>query len=237
MDISMIKFSAEGLVPAIVQEEHGQVLMLAYMNKEALEKSLSSGFVWFYDKGCKEVKRHGADNGNIARVKEISYDCQGKALLVRVHQTGTACHTGTYSCFSGRRIGGNGKELAPLLQEKHNSLTGVVNDLYEVIKESQLQELKDKALQTAKDKNAQNYFAAKEDEILQKLGTASVKTLLAAKNKNEEKLTDEMSSLLYYCLALLAYHKLTPQDLFAALYRKQEAMRKAKSAEIVKTEQ
>ena len=104
IDISMIHFDEKGLVPAIVQEENGEVLMLAYMNEESLKKTLETGFTWFYSRSRKKLWRKGETSGNVQQVKEISYDCDGDTLLVRVHQSGVACHTGTYSCFSGRRL-------------------------------------------------------------------------------------------------------------------------------------
>ena len=95
VDISKVKFDENGLVPAIVQEESGQVLMLAYMNKESLEKTIETGLTWFWSRSRKCLWQKGETSGNIQQVKEISYDCDGDTLLVRVHQRGVACHTGT----------------------------------------------------------------------------------------------------------------------------------------------
>ena len=107
IDISMVKFDDNGLVPAIIQEENGQVLMLAYMNKESLEKTLETGYTWFYSRSRKKLWNKGETSGNTQKVLEISYDCDGDTLLVKVHQTGVACHTGSYTCFSGRKLVGN----------------------------------------------------------------------------------------------------------------------------------
>ena len=98
VDISKVKFDEKGLVPAIVQEESGQVLMLAYMNKESLEKTIETGLTWFWSRSRSCLWQKGETSGNIQQVKEVSYDCDGDTLLVRVHQHGVACHTGTYSC-------------------------------------------------------------------------------------------------------------------------------------------
>ena len=105
MDISMVRFDDRGLVPAIVQEESGEVLMLAYMNKESLEKTIATGYTWFFSRRHQRLWQKGETSGNVQKVKEIFYDCDGDTLLVRVHQTGVACHTGSYSCFRGRRLG------------------------------------------------------------------------------------------------------------------------------------
>ena len=142
VDISKVKFDDNVLVPAIVQEESGQVLMLAYMNKESLEKTIETGLTWFWSRSRQCLWQKGETSGNIQQVKEISYDCDGDTLLVRVHQRGVACHTGTYSCFSGRRLHPEqtGKDVAVIPEEPQQSLAVVLNELYDVIKEGALPE-------------------------------------------------------------------------------------------------
>ena len=81
VDISKVHFDEKGLVPAIVQEESGQVLMLAYMNKESLEKTIETGLTWFYSRSRQRLWQKGEESGNIQQVKEISYDCDGDTLL------------------------------------------------------------------------------------------------------------------------------------------------------------
>ena len=92
IDISKIKFNAHGLVPAIVQEESGQVLMLAYMNQESLIKTIQTGYTHFYSRSRKSLWKKGETSGNVQQVKALYYDCDGDALLVIVHQSGVACH-------------------------------------------------------------------------------------------------------------------------------------------------
>ena len=99
LDISMIKFDEKGLVPAVVQEENGQVLMLAYMNKESLEKTLETGTTWFWSRSRQELWNKGATSGNIQHVRSLAYDCDADCLLVKVDAEGPACHTGAHSCF------------------------------------------------------------------------------------------------------------------------------------------
>ena len=106
VDLSVVTYDEKGLVPAVVQEENGQVLMLAYMNEESLKKTLATGYTWFYSRSRQKLWKKGEESGNVQKVKEISYDCDGDTLLVRVHQTGVACHTGSYTCFSGRKLAG-----------------------------------------------------------------------------------------------------------------------------------
>ena len=99
LDISMIKFDENGLVPAVVQEENGQVLMLAYMNAESLQKTLETRTTWFWSRSRQELWNKGATSGNLQKVVEMYYDCDGDALLVKAELSGPACHTGEYSCF------------------------------------------------------------------------------------------------------------------------------------------
>lgn len=93
-------FVKSDLIPAIVQEAAtGEVLMLAYMNKESLEKTLTTGQTWFWSRSRQELWHKGATSGHIQEVVEIIGDCDDDTLLVRVDQTGPACHTGRHSCF------------------------------------------------------------------------------------------------------------------------------------------
>ena len=107
MEIADIAFDAHGLVPCVVQEwSTGEVLMLAYMNRESLEKTLSSGHTWFWSRSRESLWNKGETSGNVQKVRELRYDCDADALLALVDQTGPACHTGTQSCFDGRLLSG-----------------------------------------------------------------------------------------------------------------------------------
>ena len=88
-----------GLVPCIVQEEDGTVLMLAYMNRESLAKTFETGETWFYSRSRQELWHKGATSGHIQKIIDIYTDCDDDTLLINVVQTGAACHTGNHSCF------------------------------------------------------------------------------------------------------------------------------------------
>jgi len=210
VDISMIKFDDKGLVPAVVQEENGQVLMLAYMNAESLQKTIETGYTWFYSRSRKRLWNKGEESGNKQKVREISYDCDGDTLLIKVHQTGVACHTGTYTCFSGRKlVEEKEKSLALVEPEPETSLATVLNDLYKVIQERQLNPVEG---------SYTNYLFEKgQDKILKKVGEEAVETVIASKNNKSEEVLYEMGDLWYHCLVLLAYHKLTPDQLLDEL--------------------
>lgn len=104
-------FKKSELIPAIVQEKGtGQVLMLAYMNRESLEKTLKTGYTWFYSRSRQELWNKGATSGHLQKVVELYYDCDEDTVLAVVEQTGAACHTGEHSCFYRAFPGYEGKE-------------------------------------------------------------------------------------------------------------------------------
>ena len=93
-------FAKGELIPALVQEAStGQVLMLAYMNKESLKRTLESGYTWFWSRSRQELWNKGATSGHLQKVVTMYSDCDNDTLLVQVEQTGAACHTGHHSCF------------------------------------------------------------------------------------------------------------------------------------------
>ena len=98
--IKKIKFDKQGLIPSIIQDyKTGEVLMLAYMNKKSLQKTLRLGKTCFWSRSRKEYWVKGQTSGNFQLVKSIAYDCDMDALLIKVRQVGVACHTGNRSCF------------------------------------------------------------------------------------------------------------------------------------------
>ena len=93
-------FKKADLLPAIVQERStGQVLMLAYVNRESMQKTFETGYTWFYSRSRQELWNKGATSGHLQKVIDIKGDCDKDTLLVIVDQTGAACHTGSHSCF------------------------------------------------------------------------------------------------------------------------------------------
>lgn len=93
-------FQKSKLIPAIVQEQStGQVLMLAYMNRESMQKTFETGYTWFYSRSRQELWNKGATSGHLQKVISIHGDCDSDTLLVQVEQIGAACHTGAHSCF------------------------------------------------------------------------------------------------------------------------------------------
>jgi len=95
-----LKYDANGLIPAVIQDvSNGQVLMVAYMNAESLKRTVESGLTWFWSRSRQKFWQKGETSGHVQRVREVLYDCDQDTLLIRVEQTGPACHTGSRTCF------------------------------------------------------------------------------------------------------------------------------------------
>ena len=96
----MLKFDDRGLIPAIIQDaNNGEVLMLGYMNKESLKRTLASGDVWFYSRSRQELWHKGETSGNFLKLRSIIKDCDSDTLLVKAVPVGPVCHTGSQTCF------------------------------------------------------------------------------------------------------------------------------------------
>jgi len=105
-----LKFDANGLIPAIIQEQKtGRVLMMAWMNKASLAKTVESGKTWFWSRSRQEFWMKGETSGHTQTVKDIAFDCDGDTLLIQVEQIGAACHEGYQSCFFRSMRGGTGE--------------------------------------------------------------------------------------------------------------------------------
>ena len=98
--IEQLKFTDDGLIPAIVQDAaNGRVLMMAWMNRDSLQKTVETGKTWFWSRSRKKFWMKGESSGHTQTVKDIAFDCDGDTLLIQVEQAGAACHEGYRSCF------------------------------------------------------------------------------------------------------------------------------------------
>lgn len=193
MKIEDIRFDEKGLVPAIVQDAVSkEVLTLAYMNKESLEKTLETKETWFYSRSRQQLWHKGETSGNTQQVVEIRYDCDQDALVVKVIPTGPACHKGDYSCFSHVLFGEGGKQKEDRF--------AIINQLEKTIAERE-QEMPEGAYTTY-------LFREGVDKILKKVGEEASEVIIAAKNRDEEELAWESADLLYHLLVLLREQKL-----------------------------
>jgi phosphoribosyl-ATP pyrophosphohydrolase/phosphoribosyl-AMP cyclohydrolase len=201
-----IKWNEQGLVPAVVQDaDTRQVLMLAYMNRASLERTLETGESWFWSRSRGELWHKGATSGHTQRVIEIRYDCDADALLLRVAPAGPACHTGRSSCFY-RRLPDQ-IEAGELLPSG-----GVLAHLEAVIRERKL------------DPRPGSYTCQLLDaglpHILKKIGEEAIEVIVAAQSEGDERLASELADLVYHTLVLLAARDLSWADVEAELARR-----------------
>lgn len=188
--IDEVKFDENGLIPAVVQDATSkEVLMVAYMNKEALEKSLETKQTWFYSRSRQELWHKGATSGNKQDIVEIRYDCDKDCLLVLVHPHGPACHKGSYSCFqrSGEK-------------QESSDRFAIINELESVIAKREA-EMPEGSYTTY-------LFEKGIDKILKKVGEEAAEVIIAAKNRSHDELKWEAADLIYHLLVLLREQKL-----------------------------
>ncbi|HTU02713.1 MAG TPA: bifunctional phosphoribosyl-AMP cyclohydrolase/phosphoribosyl-ATP diphosphatase HisIE [Candidatus Sulfotelmatobacter sp.] len=211
--LESLRFDASGLLPAIAQDaETGQVLMLAYMSRESLARTLETGLATYYSRSRQKLWQKGEESGHVQRVRAIRYDCDGDTLLLLVDQTVAACHTGNRSCFyrdlpwSGQ---GGAAASGPC------GLLDRAGRLYELLVERKAQ--RPPGSYTAR------LFEQGEDAILKKLGEESAEVLLAAKGGDRARIASEVADLWFHALVLLAHCGIRPEEVAEVLARREGA--------------
>ena len=200
-----VKFDDNGLVPVIAQDvATGDVLTLAYANREAVEKTLSSGEAHYYSRSRSELWRKGATSGNTQRVVEVKLDCDGDALLYRVEPRGPACHTGRMSCFftmlAGERVGVAPDREVPFgaMVER---LAGTIAQRHRELPEGSF---------TA------SLIQGGKERLAQKVGEEAVEVVVAA--LSDERLSEEAADLVYHLLVLLEERGVGTEDVAKVLH-------------------
>lgn len=196
-----LKFDADGLIPAIVQDHYTkQVLTLAYMNAESLALTIAEGRTVFWSRSRRQLWRKGETSGNLQRVVSITADCDGDALVVEVVKDGPACHTGAESCFF------NPVYLSPEL--KQFSWQG----LYALIQGRR---------DTPQPGSYTTYLFEKgKEKILKKVGEECTEVLLAAQKEDRDETIYEISDLAYHVLVLMVNAGITVQDITRELEKR-----------------
>ena len=201
MTIENIKFNSDGLVPAIVQDAVSkEVLTLAYMNEESLQKSIDTRETWFYSRSRQELWHKGETSGNTQKIVSMAYDCDADSLVVKVEPQGPACHTGAYSCFNETIFGEN---------KQNDNRFAIINELEEVIAKREAEMPEGASTKYLFDKGV--------DKILKKVGEEAGEVIIAAKNRDHDELKWEVADLLYHVLVLLREQKLPLDDVLAVL--------------------
>jgi phosphoribosyl-ATP pyrophosphohydrolase/phosphoribosyl-AMP cyclohydrolase len=191
--VERVKYDENGLVPVIAQDANtGEVLTLAYANREALETTLSSGEAHFYSRSRAELWRKGATSGNTQKVTEVRLDCDGDAVLYKVEPRGPACHTGERTCFY-TTLAGEGVGVAVGASGEPESFGATLERLAETISQRH-QDMPD-------DSYTAGLIRRGTSRVAQKVGEEAVEVVIAA--MSEEKIAEETADLIYHLLVLL----------------------------------
>ena len=199
------KKNSDGMVPVIVQDyKTDAVLMLAYMNKEAYEKTLSTGKMTYWSRSRDELWVKGDTSGHYQYVKSLTADCDKDTILAKVSQVGAACHTGSYSCFF--------HSIMEKEDAKASNPLKVFEDVFAVIQDRKV---------NPKEGSYTNYLFDKGiDKILKKLGEEATEIVIAAKNPNPNEIKYEISDFLYHMMVLMAEKNITWEEIIEDLAKR-----------------
>lgn len=211
MTVNDIKFDANGLIPAVVQDYYtGEVLTVAYMNKESLEITIKEGRTCFYSRSRKCLWRKGETSGNVQHVVSITADCDNDALVVKVLKDGPACHTGCESCFFNLLYNNDENVEQPF----------TMDGLYELIMGRKIEQ---------KEGSYTTYLFSKgKEKILKKVGEECTEVVIGAMKDSREETIYEISDLAYHVLVLMAEMNITVDDIRAELASRHVVDKKVK---------
>lgn len=201
LDFKEFKLDVNGLIPVVVQDyRSNKVLMLAYMNEEAYNKTVVTGRMTYYSRSRQCLWTKGETSGHFQYVKELSLDCDKDTILAKVHQVGPACHTGSESCFFTELVKKEYKNIDPF---------HIFKDVYEVILDRR---------RNPKEGSYTNYLFDKGlDKILKKCGEEATEITIAAKNPGAEELRYEIADYLYHMMVLMVECGLSWEDITTEL--------------------
>ncbi len=211
MNLDELKFDQDGLIPCVVQAaESGQVLMLAYMNRESIAVSLAEGRTCFFSRSRGELWRKGESSGHLQQLLALTADCDNDSLLALVTQTGPACHTGAESCFFNKIWQGAAAERPAFSLDR----------LYRLLLSRN--ELRPSGSYTT------YLFEKGREKILKKIGEESAEVLIAAMKGSREETVYEIADLAYHLLVLMAAENICPADILGELASRQVVDQKTK---------
>lgn len=198
------------LVPVITQEvTTNEVLMLAYMNKEALQLTLSTKFAHYYSRSKERLWKKGESSGHVQSVKNIMIDCDNDTILLKVEQEGVACHTGRKSCFFTNL---ESNETVLDVEIDTTSSYGVLDNLYHVIQKRKNDD--PKKSYTAK------LLSGKENSMLKKIVEEAGEFTFAVKDDDKEEIVYEAADLVYHMMVALASKNINPDQIKQELARR-----------------
>ena len=218
--IASLKFDGEGLIPAIIQDAaNSQVLMVAYMNPESLQKTLLTRKTHFWSRSRQELWLKGETSGHYQFVKEVRFDCDQDTLLIKVDQVGPACHTGHRSCFyrslppASLKTGADSEAgaSAPLKAggPAEEGRSAILQEVYEVIQ--------DRKRNRPAGSYTASLLAAGKDRILKKVAEEAGEVIIASKNDNRKEIVWELADLWFHTLLLMGFHDIPPEAVYREL--------------------
>ena len=214
-DADKVTYDASGLVTVVAQDAGtGEVLMVAHMTREVLERTLATGQAWYWSRSRRQLWRKGESSGHTQRVLEVRGDCDGDAILLKVEQTGAACHTGHRSCFyrnvapDGRFVeeGGAQAQVARLAGPE------ILTELAAVLAE--------RRRAPAAGSYTAGLFAEGLARLNEKVMEEAAEVTRAARKETPGRLVEEAADLWFHSLALLVYQGISPSEVFAELARR-----------------
>ncbi|HPU94741.1 MAG TPA: bifunctional phosphoribosyl-AMP cyclohydrolase/phosphoribosyl-ATP diphosphatase HisIE [Candidatus Gracilibacteria bacterium] len=209
-----------GLVPAVIQSyKNGEVLMLAYMNKESIKKTRETGNVWFFSRSKNRLWMKGETSGNVLKFLDMKIDCDGDALLVLVDQVGKTCHTGSSSCFGEIK---NSRYSVP------ESITVSVPDPMTVSIPDPISDpimtlfglINDRKLKMPRGSYTVQLLKKGNDKICAKIGEESGEVIKACQKETKQRLIEESVDLLYHMLVLLVSKNVKISQFFSEIVRR-----------------
>ena len=214
LNIDELKFDEKGLIPAVVQDwRSGEVLTLAYMNRESLEISIKEGRTCFWSRSRQELWRKGETSGNTQEIVDIIADCDRDSLVVKVKKAGPACHLGNESCFVDRVWESDKlKDFSP-------------DELYKLIQGRQTD---------PKEGSYTSYLFDKGiDKILKKVGEETTEVIVAGKGGEKAETIYEISDLYYHVMVLMVQMGITPEEILTELAGRHVIDKKVKQEKMV----
>ncbi len=208
VDPAAVAWGPDGLAPAVVQDARtGEVLTLAWMNRESLARTLETGQTWFWSRSRAELWHKGATSGNTQRVTGVSADCDRDALVVQVEPAGPACHTGARTCFHAPLRG-----VEPVTSAEDHPVIRGTWDLGEAI-DGLARTIARRKAELPQGSYTTYLFQAGLDKVLKKVGEEATEVVIAAKNPDDDALVGELADLVYHLLVLMAERGVTPEQL------------------------
>ncbi|MDH4251452.1 MAG: bifunctional phosphoribosyl-AMP cyclohydrolase/phosphoribosyl-ATP diphosphatase HisIE [Nitrospira sp.] len=201
-----LKFDGQGLLPAVIQDWlDGTVLMLGYMNEEAIAKTVATRRVHFWSRSRNKLWEKGETSGHTLHVKELFVDCDQDTILVKAQPVGPTCHTGERACFFSRLA-----EQGPLAQQNTQDAQGG-------ILEGVLRTIQERRTNPQAGSYTSKLFEGGHDKILKKVAEEAGEVLLASKGGKKEEIVYEVADLLFHTLMVLGYHEISLQEIFQEL--------------------